>query len=95
MFLPWEILLIKKLEIDKTKTTLYTTFKTDITKKVLVFSISNFLLTKTPREEKCVREKKCLREFGFSPLKLIIYPDHFALETLNLVINSPYNMKHL
>ena len=28
-FLPWEFLLIKKLEIEKTKTTLYTTFKTD------------------------------------------------------------------
>ena len=29
-FLPWEFLLIKKLEIEKTETTQYTTFKTDI-----------------------------------------------------------------
>ena len=28
-FLPWEFLLLKKLEIEKTKTNLYTTFKTD------------------------------------------------------------------
>ena len=35
-FLPWEFfLIVKKLEIKKTKTTKYTTFKTD-------FSISNF-----------------------------------------------------
>ena len=26
-FLPWEFLLVKKLEIEKTKTTKYTTFK--------------------------------------------------------------------
>ena len=37
-FLPWEILLIKKLEIEQTKTTLYTTFKTVV---ALVFLISN------------------------------------------------------
>ena len=42
-FLPWEFLLIKKLEIKKTQTTLYTTFKTDVIKVLLVFSISNFL----------------------------------------------------
>ena len=35
-FLPWEFLLIKKLEIEKTKTTKYTTFKTDMIKVVLV-----------------------------------------------------------
>ena len=28
-FLPWEFLLVKMLEIEKTKTTKYTTFKTD------------------------------------------------------------------
>ena len=33
-FLPWEFLLVKKLEIEKTKTTKYTTFKTDIIKVV-------------------------------------------------------------
>ena len=37
-----EILLLKMLEIEETKTTQYTTFKTDIIKVGLVFSISNF-----------------------------------------------------
>ena len=41
-FLPWESLLVKKLEIEETKTTNFTTFKTDVIKVVLVFSISNF-----------------------------------------------------
>jgi hypothetical protein len=45
---PW--ILIKKLEFKKTKPTWYTIFKTDITKEDLVFSISNFLLTKFPWE---------------------------------------------
>ena len=41
-----EILLLKMLEIEETKTTQYTTFKTDILKVVLVFSISNFFTNK-------------------------------------------------
>ena len=41
-FLPWDILLIKKLEFEKTKPTQYPTFKTDITKVGLVLSISKF-----------------------------------------------------
>ena len=45
-FLPWEFLIVKKLEIGKTKTTKYTTFKTDIIKVVLVFSISDFFTNK-------------------------------------------------
>ena len=48
-FLPQKSLLVKKLEIQKT--TKYTTFKTDIIKVVLVFSISNFFTMKIPREE--------------------------------------------
>ena len=40
------IFINKKLEIEKTKTTQYTTFKTDIIKVVLVFSISNFFTNK-------------------------------------------------
>ena len=36
-FLPWDFLLIKKLKIEKTKTTFYATFKTDIIQVVLVF----------------------------------------------------------
>ena len=46
-FLPWEFLLIKKLEIEKTKTTEYTTFKTDMyNKSGLSFLISNFFTNK-------------------------------------------------
>ena len=46
-FLPWEFLSIKKLEIQKTKNTQYTTFITD----KLFFRFPTFLLTKIPREE--------------------------------------------
>ena len=49
-FLPWEFLLIKKLDFKKTNTTQYTTFKTDIIKVVLVFLASTFLQKKIPRE---------------------------------------------
>ena len=42
----WWILLIKKLEIEKTKLTQYSTFKTVIVKVGLVFSISNFFINK-------------------------------------------------
>ena len=41
-----EVLLIKKLEIEETKTIEYSTFKTDIIKGGLVFSISNFFINK-------------------------------------------------
>ena len=51
-FLPWEFLFIKKLEIEKTKTTQYTTFKTDRIKVVLVFSISNFFTNKKSQGRK-------------------------------------------
>ena len=50
---PPELLgLIKKLEIEKTKTTHHTTFKTDIIKVVLVFSISNFFTNKNSQGKK-------------------------------------------
>ena len=51
-FLPWEFLLIKKLEIEKTKTTQYTTFKTDVLKLVLVFLISNFFTNRNSQGKK-------------------------------------------
>ena len=51
-FLPWEFLLVKKLEIEKTKTTKYTTFKTDIIKVVLAFSISNFFTNENSQGRK-------------------------------------------
>ena len=41
-----EKLLMKKMEIEETKTTQYSTFKTDILKVGLVFSISNFFIYK-------------------------------------------------
>ena len=41
-----EVLLVKKLKIEETKTTYYSTFKTDIIKVGLVFSISNFFTNK-------------------------------------------------
>ena len=42
----WEFLIVKKLEFQKTKTTCYTTLKTDIIKVVLVFLIPNFFTNK-------------------------------------------------
>jgi hypothetical protein len=51
-FLPWEILLIKKLDFIETKPTLYSTFKTEITKVGLVFSISNFFTNKISQGRK-------------------------------------------
>ena len=42
-----EVLLVEKLEIEETKTTNYSTFKTDLIKVGLVFSISNFFVNKT------------------------------------------------
>ena len=39
-----EILLVEKLEMEETKTTQYSTFKTDIIKVGLGFSISNFFI---------------------------------------------------
>ena len=41
------ILSMKKLEIQETKITVYSTFKTDIIKVGLVFSISNFFIRKS------------------------------------------------
>jgi hypothetical protein len=41
-----DILLMKKLEIEETKTTSFSTFKTDIIKVGLVFFIYNFFINK-------------------------------------------------
>ena len=49
-----EILLLKMLEMEETKTTQYTTFKTDIIKVGLVFSISNFFINKISHANKCM-----------------------------------------
>ena len=50
--LPWEFLLVKKLEFKKNKNTQFTTFKTDIIKVVLVFLISNFFTNKNSQGRK-------------------------------------------
>ena len=50
-------MLIQKLKIQKTKTTMYTTFKTDVITVALVFLIFNFLLTKILREGNVFVEK--------------------------------------
>ena len=51
-FLPWEFLLIKKLDFEKNKIIQYTTFKTDMIKVFLVFSISNFFTNKNSQGRK-------------------------------------------
>jgi hypothetical protein len=45
------MLLLKKLEIEETKTTKYSTLKTDVLKVGLVFSISNFFINKKFMDE--------------------------------------------
>ena len=62
-FLPWEFLLLKKLEIEKIKTTKNTTFKTDIIKLVLVFSFSNFFTNKNSQVRKLRAVQ--LQQFSF------------------------------
>ena len=51
------VLVMKKLEIKETKTTQYSTFKTDTIKVGLVFSISHFFITKTARANKSMGKK--------------------------------------
>ena len=55
-----EVLLVKKLEIEETKTTQHSTLETDIIKVGLVFSISNFFISKTSRANKWTRKKYLL-----------------------------------
>ena len=53
-----DVLVMQKLEIEKTKPTfIISTFKTDIIKVGLVFSISNFFITKTSLANKWMRKK--------------------------------------
>ena len=52
-----EVLLVKKLEIEETKTTWYSNFKTDIIEVGLVFLISNFFITKMSLANKWLRKK--------------------------------------
>ena len=52
-----EVLLVKKFEVEETKTTQYSIFKTDIIKVDLVFSIFNFFITKTTLANIWMRKK--------------------------------------
>ena len=53
----WAVSVMKKLEIEETKTTWCSTFKTDTIKLGLVFSISHFFIIKTARANKWMRKK--------------------------------------
>ena len=64
-FLPWEILLIKKLDFEETNPTLVFNFKTDITKVGLVFSISNFFIKNISEKEICSRFSSSYLVFAF------------------------------
>ena len=50
--LPWDFLLIKTLDFEKTKAIKYITFKSDVIKVVLVFSIANFFTNKNSQGRK-------------------------------------------
>ena len=65
IFLPWEFLVIKKLELEKISPPNIQLLNI---KSGLSFSdFQLFLLTKISREGKCVRKKSTYwREFGFS-----------------------------
>ena len=68
-FLLWEFLLVKRLEIEKTKTTfVISVLKVDITKVGFVCSISNFLINKTAQGRKSVDERKIayLKQLGLN-----------------------------
>ena len=73
-FLPWEFLLIKKLDFEKTKTTEYATFKTDIIKVVLVFSISNFYTNKNSQGRKL--SVVYLQKFSFRTVGRVDFPSY-------------------
>ena len=65
---------MKKLEIEETKTTYYSTFKTDIIKVGLVFSISNFFIKKSSLANKWM-------SFSYSNLALRIVLNFVAHES--------------
>ena len=63
IYLP-DILFMKKMEIEETKTTLYSTFKTDVINVGLVSSISNFFIKKSSLANKWM-------SFSYSNLALV------------------------
>ena len=78
---------MKKLEIEKTKPTfIISTFKTDIIKVGLVFSISNFFIAKTSLANNW-------RSFSSSYLALVLVPKLHSLVSRTLLTNTIcYNM---
>ena len=66
--------------IEKTKTTKYTTFKTDTIKVVLVFSISNFFTNKNCQGRKLSAVQ--LQEFSFMNRKAL---DHHASDPNHVI----------
>jgi hypothetical protein len=59
-FLPWEFLLVKKLEIQKTKTSFIISVLKVVYLVVLVFSISNFFANKNSQGRKLSSKKYLL-----------------------------------
>ena len=81
---------MKKLEIEKTKPTFITSvLKVDILKVGLVFSISNFFITKTPLAKLEEEKNTFLQLFGFTtPLHSTIVL--FLLELETTKVNKLY-----
>ena len=66
-FLPWEFLLVEKLEIEKTKTTFIISVLKVVYLVVLVFSIFNFFINKNSKGRKLSVKKNTFRRyFSFS-----------------------------
>ena len=63
----------KKLEIQKTKPIQYSTFKTDITKVALVFSIYNFFINKIHQANNWCTKKYLHVTLLYSVLHVVIY----------------------
>ena len=71
---------MKKLEIERTKPTfIISTFKTDIVKVGLVFSISNFFITKMSLANKWMKKK--IPSFSNSALVLQFFNPHLNKTT--------------
>ena len=81
-----DILSTKKLEIEETKTTLHSTFKTDIMKMGLVFSISNFFHNKSSLANKWM-------SFSFSNSALEKYIHKVIANTLSIATTIDFNIE--
>ena len=77
-----KILLLKKLQIEENKTTLYQTFKIDIIKVGLVFSITNFFITKTSLANKLMRKR--IPSFSNSALRAY-FPNAYTVGARHIV----------